>query len=48
MNILQNHLTTYKYWRKKHDYSTIYIDFAPTGSFEAFMNDEPIPLDDDF
>lgn len=30
-------------WRKKEDYSVINIDFAPTGSFEAFMNDEPIP-----
>lgn len=29
-------------WRKKDDYSTIYIDFAPIGSFENFMNDEPI------
>lgn len=29
-------------WRKKGDYNTIYIDFAPVGSFEAFMNDEPI------
>ncbi|SHL00493.1 phospholipase D-like domain-containing protein [Flavobacterium xanthum] len=30
-------------WRKKGDYSLINIDFAPIGSFEAFMNDEPIP-----
>jgi hypothetical protein len=30
-------------WRKKGDYSAINIDFAPIGSFEAFMNDEPIP-----
>lgn len=29
-------------WRKKDDYSTINIDFAPIGSFESFMNDEPI------
>lgn len=29
-------------WRKKDDYSTINIDFAPIGSFEKFMNDEPI------
>lgn len=27
-------------WRKKDDYSTIYIDFAPIGSFEAFMDEE--------
>jgi hypothetical protein len=31
---------------KKDDYSTIYIDFAPIGSFEAFMKGEPIPQDD--
>lgn len=29
-------------WRNKGDYSTIYIDFAPVGSFEAFMNGNPI------
>lgn len=29
-------------WRKKDNYNTINIDFAPVGSFEAFMNDEPI------
>ena len=34
-------------WRKKGDYSTINIDFAPIGSFEAFMKDEPIPQDED-
>ncbi|WP_370001025.1 NgoFVII family restriction endonuclease [Winogradskyella sp.] len=34
-------------WRKKNDYSIINIDFAPIGAFEAFMNDEPIPDDDD-
>ncbi|MFY7988050.1 MAG: NgoFVII family restriction endonuclease [Flavobacterium sp.] len=34
-------------WRKKDDYSTINIDFAPIGSFEAFMNDEPISIDED-
>ncbi len=28
-------------WRDKDDYSKINIDFAPIGSFEAFMNDEP-------
>ncbi|WP_244092552.1 restriction endonuclease PLD domain-containing protein [Streptococcus thermophilus] len=27
-------------WRKKDDYSNIYIDFAPIGSFEAFMDGE--------
>lgn len=27
-------------WRKKDDYSTINIDFAPIGSFEAFMDEE--------
>jgi hypothetical protein len=30
-------------WRSKGDYSIINIDFAPVGSFEAFMNEEPIP-----
>ena len=34
-------------WRYKGDNSTIYIDFAPIGSFEAFMNNEPIPQDDE-
>ena len=34
-------------WRKKGDYSTINIDFAPIGSFEMFMKDEPIPLDEE-
>lgn len=34
-------------WRKKGDYSTINIDFAPIGAFEAFMNDEPIPEDEE-
>jgi hypothetical protein len=34
-------------WRKKDDYSIINIDFAPIGSFEAFMNDEPISADED-
>lgn len=33
-------------WRRKDDYTTINIDFAPIGSFEAFMNDEPIPEDE--
>ncbi len=30
-------------WRKKEDYSTFNIDFAPIGAFESFMNDELIP-----
>ena len=34
-------------WRKKEDYNVFYIDFAPFGSFEAFMNDEPIPTGDE-
>lgn len=34
-------------WRKKGDYTTINIDFAPIGAFEAFMNDEPIPQSED-
>lgn len=32
-------------WRKKDDYSTIHIDFAPFGAFEAFMNDLPLEGD---
>jgi len=35
-------------WREKGDYKTIYIDFAPIGSFEAFMKGEPIPQDDEY
>ncbi|MES2590926.1 MAG: NgoFVII family restriction endonuclease [Bacteroidota bacterium] len=34
-------------WHKKGDYTTINIDFAPIGSFEAFMNNEPIPQDEE-
>lgn len=34
-------------WRDKDDYSVINIDFAPIGSFEAFMNSDPIPQDED-
>ncbi|MDL2283445.1 NgoFVII family restriction endonuclease [Odoribacter sp. OttesenSCG-928-G04] len=33
-------------WRNKDDYSTINIDFAPIGAFEAFMHDDPIPQDE--
>ena len=35
-------------WHVKDDYSTIYIDFAPIGSFEKFMSDEAITPDDDY
>jgi hypothetical protein len=34
-------------WRKTEDYSTINIDFAPIGAFEAFMRDEPIPQEEE-
>lgn len=34
-------------WRKKDDYSLINIDFAPIGSFEAFMSDEAISQEED-
>lgn len=34
-------------WRKKGDYSTIHIDFAPIGVFESFMNDEPVVQEED-
>lgn len=33
-------------WRRKDDYTTIYIDFAPIDSFENFIRDEPIYLDE--
>lgn len=33
-------------WRKKDDYSLIYIDFAPVGAFERFMQNEPILNDE--
>lgn len=37
-----------KLWRKKGDYENIYIDFAPVGSFEMFMEGkDPIALEDD-
>lgn len=35
-------------WRDKNDYSLIHIDLAPIGSFEAFMNGEPIPQEDEY
>ncbi|MDR3023468.1 restriction endonuclease PLD domain-containing protein [Chryseobacterium sp.] len=34
-------------WRKKNDYSLINIDFAPIGAFEAFMNGDPIPQNEE-
>jgi len=34
-------------WRKKDDYKTINIDFAPIGAFEKFMRDEPVPLENE-
>lgn len=34
-------------WRKKDDYSNIYIDLAPIDSFEAFMNNDPILQNDE-
>lgn len=34
-------------WRTKNDFSTINIDFAPIGSFESFIKDEPIPQDEE-
>ncbi|MGQ7549941.1 hypothetical protein ACTGU3_04240 [Streptococcus suis] len=33
-------------WRKKDDYSVINIDFVPIGSFESFMNDDEIIIED--
>lgn len=35
-----------KIWRRKNDYNTFYIDFAPIGAFEAFIKNEPIPVED--
>ncbi|WP_249927638.1 hypothetical protein [Streptococcus vicugnae] len=32
-------------WRTKDNYSTIHIDFAPIGSFEAFMKKETLDLE---
>lgn len=32
-------------WRRKDDYHNIYIDIAPIGSFEAFMQGKPISED---
>lgn len=32
-------------WRSRDDYSIINIDFAPIGSFEAFMNDEEFEIE---
>ena len=34
-------------WHRKGDYTIINIDFAPFGAFESFMNDEPIPSNED-
>lgn len=37
-----------KLWRKKEDYENIYIDFAPVGSFELYMEGkDPEELDND-
>lgn len=33
-------------WREKGDYSNIYIDLAPIGAFEEFMNNQPISEED--
>jgi len=35
-------------WRNDNDNSIIYIAFAPIGAFEAFMNGDPIPQEDEF
>jgi hypothetical protein len=34
-------------WRKKGDYKTINIDFAPLGSFDSFIADKPISHEGD-
>lgn len=45
--LLMRETDSVRLWRKKNDYSTINIDFAPIGSFEAFMKDEPIILNEE-
>ncbi len=35
-------------WRTKGDYTTINIDFAPVGAFEAFMKGEAIPIEEEY
>lgn len=32
-------------WKTKGSYDKYFIDLAPVGAFDAFMNDEPIPMD---
>ncbi|MBA5791722.1 NgoFVII family restriction endonuclease [Flavobacterium sp. xlx-214] len=43
--LIQKGTDSVRLWRNKRDYTTINIDFAPIGAFEAFMNGEPIPED---
>jgi hypothetical protein len=32
-------------WKTKGSYDKYFIDLAPMGAFDAFMNDEPIPIE---
>ena len=32
-------------WKTKGSYDKYFIDLAPVGAFDAFMNDEPIPIE---
>lgn len=45
--LLKKGTDSVRLWKKKGDYSTINIDFAPIGAFEAFINDEPIPQNEE-
>jgi len=40
--LIQRGVDSVRLWHKKNDYQNIYIDFAPTDSFEKFMHDESI------
>ena len=44
--LIKKETDSVRLWRDKDDYSVINIDFAPIGSFEAFMKNEPIPQED--
>ena len=46
--LIKKETDSVRLWRDKDDYSVINIDFAPIGSFEAFMKNEPIPQEEDY
>lgn len=43
--LMKKETDSVRLWRKKNDYSTFYIDFAPINSFEDFINDIPVEED---